>query len=297
MRILAALTIFYWTLAAGCPATEPAIQPPPAGTVFRLAKIPFMGVRDLYRDYQPFLENLAGRLGASRATLVLAADYEGAVKHLQAGEADCAWLGTLAYAQARVQGIPLVPLVCPVRPQGTSYRGLIIAAKDSNLRKLGDLKGKRFGFVDPDSASGYLFPKLMLEAAGIKVPRQLKTAQPGKPDFVGNHSNVVLNVLLGRYDAGAVHEGAIEEALAHDPARAAKLAIIAHTQPIFGEPIVVLSSTPEARRKQIREAFLAIRGPVAGVQVLKGVLGFSSVRDSDYDYVRKLVAKASRTGR
>ncbi|MBI2944263.1 MAG: phosphate/phosphite/phosphonate ABC transporter substrate-binding protein [Candidatus Wallbacteria bacterium] len=278
----------------GLAATEPAVTASggsEAAGAFRLARIPYSGARGLYKDAQGFLEALARRLRAGKASLVLAPDYEGAVDRLRAGEADAAWLGTLAYAQARARGVELTPLVCPVRRTGRTYTGLVITHRDARIYSLADLRGRRFGFVDHDSASGYLFPRLMLEQAGVRVPAELKTLRPGEPDFLGNHANVVLNVLLRKVDAGAIYEGAAEEAVSNDPVRLAALRVLARTEPIPGEPIVVLASAPQELKDRIRGAFLALFQDHA--LKFEDVLGFAPVRDSDYDYVRRLVSRTS----
>jgi len=44
----------------------------------------------------------------------------------------------------------------------TTYKSQILVRSDSGITDLNGLKGKKFAFVDPISASGYLFPTLLI---------------------------------------------------------------------------------------------------------------------------------------
>jgi phosphonate transport system substrate-binding protein len=47
------------------------------------------------------------------------------------------------------------------------YKGQFIASVDSGVSSFADLKGKSFCFVDPNSTSGYIVPRIILKANGI----------------------------------------------------------------------------------------------------------------------------------
>ncbi|MBI3893862.1 MAG: PhnD/SsuA/transferrin family substrate-binding protein [Candidatus Wallbacteria bacterium] len=132
LALLLAAPVVLTAARAGTQPLVPGAKPDPIET-FRLARIPYAAARGLYKDSPEFLAALAQQLAARRALLVLAPDYEHVVERLLTGEADAAWLGTLAFAEARARGIPLTPLVCPVRKTGKTYTGLIITHRDNNL--------------------------------------------------------------------------------------------------------------------------------------------------------------------
>ncbi len=55
------------------------------------------------------------------------------------------------------------PILTTVQTDGsTGYHSIMVARKDSGITKLEDLKGKKLGFADPDSTSGYLIPLVTL---------------------------------------------------------------------------------------------------------------------------------------
>jgi phosphonate transport system substrate-binding protein len=80
----------------------------------------------------------------------------------------------------------------------TGYHAIMVARKDSGIRTLEDLKGKKLGYADPDSTSGYLIPAVTLpDALGTSVEEHF--AETG---FGGGHENLVLEVVKGTFDAG-----------------------------------------------------------------------------------------------
>jgi len=288
-----ALVVIVLALAAvGCNETAPVAPPPtpaastPAVRPFTLARIPFSNPSAMMQAHQPVLDGLATALGCGSAYMITAPDYQGVLQLLVDGKVDAAWLGTVAYVQARMGGVAIEPLVCPLRRGTHSYRGAIICRAEKPYQKLADLKGARMAFVEPSSASGYLFPKAMLVAAGLRVPGDVLSREHGEVDFLGKHDTVVVAVYLGNYDAGAVYDGAIENVFRATPEKAAEMRVLSRTATIFNEPIVVRADMDRARKEAIKQAFLSVRFTEdASPEEMGGLQGFESVDASSYDGV------------
>jgi len=75
------------------------------------------------------------------------------------------------------------------------YWAEYIVRRDSDIYTFGDLEGKTWGYGDPGSTSGYIFPSVELAAAGIT---------PGEEVQTGGHPQTVLAVLNGEVDFGTV---------------------------------------------------------------------------------------------
>lgn len=266
--------------AAAAPSTWPA--------TFAIGRIPFSTPSKMIAAHQPVLDRLAANLGVSRAVMVTAPSYSGVLQLLTAGTVDVAWLGTTAYVRARLRGARLEPLVCPVRDGRHFYRGEVISRVDSGLAGLAALKGKRVAFVEPSSASGYLFPKALMAQAGVRVPRDLLTREHGEADFLGKHDTVVTAVYLGKFDAGAVYEGAVEQTFVGDGGKMSEIVVLARTGRIFNEPVVVRADLPAALKERIKRAFLDVTIPEeVRVPEMGGLQGFVSVTAADYDVVEE----------
>ncbi len=71
------------------------------------------------------------------------------------------------------------------------YYAEVLVARDSEYKTLEDLEGKKWGFTDPGSTSGYMVPLVMLQEAGIT---------PGESVETGGHPQAVKAVYNGEVD-------------------------------------------------------------------------------------------------
>ncbi|TCU18382.1 phosphonate ABC transporter substrate-binding protein [Rhizobium sullae] len=156
---------------------------------------------DRLRNYQCMVDKLPSVLGVEKVSLFPAADYDGVIQGLLGGTLDYAELGASGYAKIYLANSKAVePILTTVQTDGSmGYYSIMVARKDSGMTKVTDIKGKKLGFADPDSTSGYLIPTVTLpEALGGKPVKEL-VASTG---FGGGHENLVLEVLKGTFDAG-----------------------------------------------------------------------------------------------
>ena len=82
---------------------------------------------------------------------------------------------------------------------GYGYHSIGFARKDSGIASLADMKGKVFGFGDPNSTSGYLIPSIEIPEAGMSM-------DPGvyfkDVKFTGGHEQTIIAVKNGDIDGG-----------------------------------------------------------------------------------------------
>lgn len=88
------------------------------------------------------------------------------------------------------------------------YHSVIFVKKDSDLRRLEDLKGKTLAFERPSSSSGYFFPKIALLQEGLKLVPKTEPTEPVGPEEVGyvfsfSDENIMVWVLRGKVIAGS----------------------------------------------------------------------------------------------
>lgn len=155
---------------------------------------------DRLRSYQCLADKLPAVIGVEKVSLFPAADYDGVVQGLLGGTLDYAELGASAYAKVHLTNASAAePILTTVQTDGSKgYYSLMVARKDSGITKIEDLKGKKLGFADPDSTSGYLIPLVTLPKT-LGMPVKEFFAETG---FGGGHENLVLEVLKGTFDAG-----------------------------------------------------------------------------------------------
>lgn len=278
-----ALLLFIGTLVALVLATtsisdngagEASVEGIKPKRVLRIGRIPSVSPREAYRVYSVLIEEVEKHLDCCELDLVLTPDYASCVEQLEAGALDIAWLATASYVRSRGK-VSMIPLVRPIWKGRKGYTGLIFTVEGTGIESLQDLKGKRMAFVDRDSASGYIYPAILLRQAGIDIDRDLARA-----DFLGSHDAVLMAVLLGEYDAGAVFDGAYETVA--DRAQRVSLRMLAQTPPIPGEPIVANAGLDPAIREEVKEAFLATSSERFSSGRLRDLFGFEPATDEQY---------------
>ncbi|TIP09139.1 phosphonate ABC transporter substrate-binding protein [Mesorhizobium sp.] len=155
---------------------------------------------DRLRNYQCFADHIKEVLGVEKVSLFPAADYDGVIQGLLGGTLDYAELGASAYAKVYLENKDAVePILTTVQTDGsTGYHSVMVARADSGIKTLADMKGKKLGFADPDSTSGYLVPVTSLpKDIGMDVKSYFAST-----GFGGGHEQLVLEVLKGTFDAG-----------------------------------------------------------------------------------------------
>jgi len=176
---------------------------------FRVGIIGGENEADRLRNYQCLGDQLKAELGFEKVSFFPAADYDGVIQGLLGGTLDYAELGASGFAKIYLADAKAVePILTTVQTDGsTGYYSIMVARKDSGITKLEDLKGKKLGFADPDSTSGYLIPLVTLPEA-IGAPVKEYFAETG---FGGGHENLVLEVMKGTFDAGTTFGSGVGE--------------------------------------------------------------------------------------
>lgn len=127
--------------------------------------------------------------------------FAASIEAMGAGKAQIGFLNTFSILLGRAKyGIEpaLVSLRTYKGKLENFYQGQFIANKKANIKTIADLKGKTFCFVDPNSTSGYIIPRIVLKANGVDPDKDLKATQNA-----GSHDNVAIAVYKGDCDAGS----------------------------------------------------------------------------------------------
>ncbi len=176
---------------------------------FRIGILGGENEADRLRNFQCLVDKLPAAIGVEKVSLFPAADYDGVIQGLLGGTLDFAELGASGYAKTYLAKADAVePIFTTVQTDGSmGYHSVMVARKDSGITKLEDMEGKKLGFADPDSTSGYLVPTVTLpEAVGAPVKEFF-----GETGFGGGHENLVLEVLKGTFDAGTTWASGVGE--------------------------------------------------------------------------------------
>lgn len=239
-------------------------RPPGWPAEITLGLVPAREASVLVETAGPLAEALSERLGV-RVKHFVPQDYTGLIEAMGAGQADIGLIppfgsmmgrdrygietvlisirkGTTKY---RAQWMTLDPAMCQGEPAfDPAWNALACEGPIEAVR------GKRVGFTDPSSTSGYLFPALQLLDAGIDPDRELS------PIFLGSHDAAVIAVLSGDIEVGAAYEGAQNLVLAEYPEIREKLIVFNHSAWIPNDGVTVRGDLPDDLKAAIKQAFL-----------------------------------------
>jgi len=179
-----------------------------------------------------------------------------------------------------------------VRGGSKTYTGQIITHVDSGINDLAGLKGKKFAFVDPGSASGFLYPNALLAENGIDY----KTAFT-ETVFAGGHDKVVIAVYNKQVDAGATFgdsvEGQVTDARTNVvstlPDVMSKVKVVGKTSPIPNDTVSVRKGLEPSLVANIRDGLLDVSKTADGQNLLRtlyNINGLATAEDKEYDSVR-----------
>ena len=174
------------------------------------------------------------------------------------------------------------------------YKGQFIANKESGIQSFADLKGKTFCFVDPNSTSGYIIPRIILLANGIDPDVDFAAVQNA-----GSHNNVGIAVYKGDCDAGVSYIDVLTDSaanLAADyPDITEKVYAFAVTDRIPNDGVQYIKTLPEDFQAAITEALLSMAKDPGGNAVLRGLYtinDFQAIEPTFYDSFREVLQKA-----
>ncbi|MFQ5595290.1 MAG: phosphate/phosphite/phosphonate ABC transporter substrate-binding protein [Anaerolineae bacterium] len=213
----------------------------------------------------------------------VATSFAAVVEAMGAGNADIGWLNTFGYILAHEKyGVEVI--LATVRFGAPFYTGQIVVGADTGIETLADLKGKTMCWVDPLSTSGYVIPRVMLQAEGLDPD-----ADFAKTVEAGSHNNVIIAVYNGDCDAGASYVDARSSVEDDFPDVKDKVVVIAESPEIPNDTVSVRKDLPADVVANIQNALLEISQTEEGQAALEEIYEISELTvkdDSFYDGFR-----------
>jgi phosphonate transport system substrate-binding protein len=216
-------------------------------------------------------------------------DFAAVREAMGANKAQIGWLNTFNYILAHEKYGIDVALVT-IRFGATTYKGQIVVRADSGITTLADLKGKVMCWVDPNSTSGYIIPRIYLKANGIDPDTDFSNQVEA-----GSHNNVITQVYNGDCDAGASFVDARSSVEADLPDVMEKVVVLATTGDIPNDGVDFTKDFPADMRTTIVNALLDIANTDQGKEALNtlySIDGLEKQDDSFYDGFRAELSKA-----
>lgn len=287
IALISSIILTFALLVSGCgqsPSQSQRTQETSQSTV-RVGLVPNQAPDKIKAQYEPFRQYLSNTLGMP-VELFVASDYAGVVEAMANDKLDLAYFGGLTYAQAK-QRAKIHPIVTEIdeETQTSKYYSLIIVPADSPVQSTADLKGRVFAFGDISSTSGSLYPRFMLDKAGITVPDDLENVV-----YSGGHDATAQAVQNGTVDAGGIEGRILNRLIENKTVDASKIRII-DKHLVEGYPWVVRDSLDKSLEEKIVNSFLEMKDPE--LLTLMRAKRYTQVTDANYTELEK---EANRLG-
>ncbi|MEL6289893.1 MAG: phosphonate ABC transporter substrate-binding protein [Pseudomonadota bacterium] len=299
-------------LAAAAAATAfavaaPAIAADDGISEFRIGILGGENQSDRLRSHSCLKEHTERVLGVP-VKLFAPADYNGVIEGLLGGNLDMAWLGASGYAKVYLTDPEAVePVLVKTNVDGGyGYYSIGFARADAKIESLKDMKGKKFGFGDPNSTSGYLIPSIEIPEKGFPME---KGKHFGDIVFTGGHEQTIVAVNNGDIDAGVTwadglgdwedgyNSGALRKATDAGLVNMSDLKEIWRSKVIPEGPIVLSKKLPEKVKLKMvgLMASLASADKECAYGVAAGeVRGFEPIDHSAYEVIVEARKKKSQ---
>ncbi|MCH9672172.1 MAG: PhnD/SsuA/transferrin family substrate-binding protein [Gammaproteobacteria bacterium] len=238
----------------------------------------------MFRKFRPVLDTLSASLTktlgeAVEINLKIHKTYTAGQDSLVAGEVDFARFGPASYALAKERNDGLRLIAMENRKGSKHFKGAIIVRKESPYRSVSDLRGARFAFGNERSTIGRYLAQAALVEAGLHA------TDLDMHSYLDRHDRVLISVLLGDFDAGALKANTFERYKHRNDLRVLK------EFDVVTKPWVARANLDDRLYGAIRAALLNLTDPAA-LKELK-VKGFFPASDEDYKDIRAAMIRTA----
>lgn len=173
------------------------------------------------------------------------------------------------------------------------FRGIILVRRDSGIREVADLKGKKVSYPALTALAATMMPQYYLHTHGLDVNRDIENL------YVGSQESSILNVLRGHVAAGATWPVPWITFQQEHPELAAQLEVKWQTETLPNNGWVVRKDVPPELAVAVGEALVGLADTEAGRDMLKrlGITRFEAANDDIYAQVRRYLDRFSEAVR
>ncbi len=240
--------------------------------------------KETVKFYKQMLDFVGAKLGRP-VEMVQKENYDEMDGMLERGDLSIAFLCSGPYVKDRAKfGAEL--LVAPQSYGQPFYHAYIIVHKDSPIKDMAGLKGKKFAFTDPKSNTGKLVPTYMVAKEFHETPEKFFS----EVIFTRSHDKSVEAVAKKLVDGASIDSLIYDYAVKKNPVYTSETKIIRKSPPYGIPPVVVRKDLDPALRAKIKDIFLNMHNDPAGRAILDGIMvdKFIVPKDSDYNSVREM---------
>jgi phosphonate transport system substrate-binding protein len=259
---------------------------PPGGTI-RFGVEPYDSEAILAPIYNKIGAEISAQVGCP-VQIYVTTSYNAEIEAMRAGKLEIGEFGPLGYVLAhQVADAQAVAAFADANGQPASYTASIATWPGSGITSLKQVAGHTFGYSDPASTSGHLFPAFALQQAGIDPNKGVV------PLYAGSHTASFEALRNHKVEAGEMNSQAILTAQMHHEYDPAAYVVLWQSKPIPLDPIAVYGKLDPALEAKLVYSLqhLDLSGLTPDEQKVIGTQSGKLVAQNDaaYDQIRALV--------
>jgi len=270
----------------GLPAAHAAAADCPNGGTVRFGVEPYETAAKLVPIYDRIGSLMTKALGCD-VQIFVTTSYTAEVEAMRAGKLEAGEFSPFSYILAHtIAHADVVAIFADSGGTPLTYTAGIVTWPGSGITKLSEISGHSFGYSDPASNSGHLFPAYALKKAGIDPDKGIK------PLYSGSHTASYEALRNHKVDAAELNSQQIESSKLSGIYKESDFVELWRSEPIPSDPIVVRSDLEPAFKARLTKVLqsldLSSLSPEDQKILVGGVVGVRAVpiADSFYDVIR-----------
>lgn len=290
------LALFITVVVSACGKSEEGVYQPtfsqPARSTIKeyiVGVHPLHNPKRLFEVYGPIVDTLNATIPDAHFRLEASRNYEEFDKKLYGRHFDFA----MPNPYQTVRSIKSGYRVFGKMGDDEDFRGIILVRKDSGIRSVADLKGKKVSYPALTALAATMMPQYYLHTHGIDVNRDIENL------YVGSQESSIVNVFLGEVAAGATWPVPWKAFVKEHPDQAAQMEVKWQTEALLNNGWVARDDMPPEVVDKVAKTLFELNASERGRKILDRlpISKFERATNETYQPVVEYLDRFSQTVR
>lgn len=244
----------------------------------KIGLVPEEDIRRMAQRYHGLAEYLSKKIN-QKVILVFLDSYGEVCDKFIYRQLDAAFFGSFSYALTHVKA-GIEPIARPDYYGVSTYRGLIIARGDSQIKNVSDMKGKRVALVHRATYAGYLYPLYYFKEHGVWNPEGYFS----RVTYAASHDKAIYSLLRNEADIATPKDLVYERLIKENPDIEKTLTILSASGPVPSNTLCVSKYLDPVLANRLKDILLNLHNDPEARPVLEsmGASRFIETKDADY---------------
>ncbi|NJD08730.1 MAG: phosphate/phosphite/phosphonate ABC transporter substrate-binding protein [Methylococcaceae bacterium] len=212
----------------------------------------------LFEIYGPLIDLLNRRIAGAKFRLEASRNYDEFDKKLYGRQFDFALPNPYQTLNSLSHGYHVIAKM----GDDHKFTGVILIRRDSGIRQVSDLKGKKVSYPARTALAATMMPQYYLQTHGLDLNRDVESL------YVGSQESSIMNVYLGNVAAAATWPLPWEAFQKEHPEQSRELVAQWETEPLINNGVVARDDVPEAVAQQVADLLAGLHGSEEGRAIL-----------------------------